>query len=741
MHEQLGVSFAAGARLGQDDRTRLLGGKGAALARMVDLGLPVPPGFTFTTEACQAYLDRGWMPTMESELVRCLGDLEQGTAKVLGDRQQPLLVSVRSGSPISMPGMMDTVLNVGMTVEIAESLGEASEDSRFGWDTMRRFIQSYVSVVLHAPPELVRAVSLKHLGDDEGASLTAEALGSNTIALGEALAEQGYPVPTNPLKQLREAVGAVFTSWTCERAQTYRRLESIADDLYTAATVQMMAFGNLGEKSGTGVAFSRDPSTGEAGLMGDFLQGAQGEDVVAGTHQTMPISALGQLWPDIATELEQTSRLLEHDLGYLVDIEFTVEAGKFWLLQYRKGKHSPRAALRMAIDMADDPDFPLTRDEALERVQEILLNPPMMPSGGETSAAVEVLATGLAASPGRAIGTLYTSVEKAVAAEGRGEAVILVRRETSPSDIAGMAASKGILTTLGGQVSHAAVVARGWGLPAIVGAGDIEVLENGIQIGDRQVPTGTEITLDGSSGEVLLGAHHSPEIEAPEVAILRGWLRDVTSSTAPARTGRYTETATIETVSRVLGLKGMSDPVTIANVLGANVDEVAVVLEKLVDFKDAIAMPKERVRAAPILIERVNDWFAKAAGRIQDQIEVEMEAFHEVNDAFKTLVTDWQMRVIDGRQIINDHTDPDYDARIVERLASQIHETIAPIIHRTAQAEPRLIRYLDRLEIALATIKGGDSDMFTHPIKDSYHTVWFEFHEELIRLSGRQRTE
>jgi len=319
--------------------------------------------------------------------------------------------------------------------------------------------------------------------------------------------------------------------------------------------------------------------------------------------------------------------------------------------------------------------------------------------------------------------------------------VILVRRETSPADIAGMAVAAGILTTLGGRVSHAAVVARGWGLPAVVGAEQVEVLDGAIRIGERYVPAGTEITIDGSSGEVLLGSHRRDEVEAPEVAVLRGWRRDAAAGPTPARTAGHAEDATVQTVSRVLALKGMGDAKTIAVVLGAPLVDVAAVIDTLLDGKDAIAMPNGRVRPAPGLVERVDNWFADAAGRVQRQMEAEMEAFHAVNAAFKALVSDWQMRTVEGRQVVNEHADRDYDAALIARLRAEIHQVIAPIIVRAAHAEPRLIRYLDRLETALEAIDGGDNDMVAYPLKDSYHTVWFELHEELIRLSGRKRTE
>lgn len=745
MAEQFGLSFAQGVDLAQDQRATVLGGKGAGLARMVALGLPVPPGFTFTTGACRTFLDKGWTNGMEAALTACLTDLETTTGKRLGDPQAPLLVSVRSGAPVSMPGMMDTVLNAGMTVGTAQGLGRATGDDRFGWDTLRRFVQSYVSVVLGAPSDLVREVSERHLGNNDGATLDPAALKKATIALREDFTARGFDVPTDPLEQVRQAVGAVFKSWTCERAQTYRGLENIADDLFTAATVQMMAFGNLGDRSGTGVAFSRCPSDGAPGLMGDFLQGAQGEDVVAGTHQTLPMSRLAELWPDVTAKLEETARLLERDLCDLADIEFTVENGKFWMLQYRKGKCSPRAALRIAIDMAEDPDFPLSREEALARVAAILDNPPMLAAPSDTPVGSQddhLIARGLAASPGQAVGALCTSVDEAVAAEREGRAVILVRRETSPADIAGMAASVGILTTRGGHVSHAAVVARSWGLPAVVGADGIEVRPDGIMASDQWIPTGTEITVDGSSGEVLLGAHHRDEIEAPEVAILKAWRRDQAgSATGTSPSVGYAEPATADSVMRVLALKGMGDSAAIAAVLGADLAKVEAHIADLVEAGAVIAMPRNRYRPAPETADKVDACYRDRAAQIKDRIEPQMGAFHAVNDTFKGIVTDWQMRDVDGTQVINDHSDAAYDAAVTKRIATDVHRVITPILAEVSKVENRLMRYQTRFEQALAGIEAGDKDMVAHPLKDSYHTVWFELHEELIRLSGRVRTE
>lgn len=739
MSEALAYSFAEGARLDDVERVARMGGKGAALARMTALGLPVPPGFTLSTAACHRVLDDGWSSDLDAVVAAGLAELEAQIDRRVGDADRPLLVSVRSGAPISMPGMMDTVLNAGMTDAVADALGRSAGDARFGWDTARRFVQSYATVVLGAPGELVADVSARHLGVDGGALLTAADLRVAGAALRNDLAAQGFAIPDNPVVQIRAAVEAVFASWNSDRAKVYRDVEGIDGSLGTAATVQAMTFGNLGDRSGTGVVFSRDPSTGEPGMIGDFLVGAQGEDVVAGTHQTEPISALAGRWPVVGAQLADMVARLEVDLADLVDIEFTVEEGTLWLLQVRRGKRSPRAALRIAIDMADDPSFPLDRAEALARVAAVLDDPPTV-AATTPDADAEVIASGLAASPGRVAGGVCTGVDEAIAAEARGESVVLVRRETSPADIAGMAAARGILTSLGGLVSHAAVVARGWGVPAVVGASTIEVRADGIVIAGRTLPNGTIITVDGDNGTVLLGDHVADTAEVPEVAILRGWSRE---GSAPAMHGVIAEDGDVDPVDveRVLAIKGMADAATVAMVLGVTVDSVEPVLAGLVDAGEVQELPQGRMRLLPGAAARVDERFRREAAESAAEVEPVLERFHALNDAFKLVVTDWQVRSVDGEQVPNDHADGDYDESVISRLRSEIHTAIEPLIHEVAGVVPRLAGYPPRLATALDALEGGDREMFAHPLRDSYHTVWFELHEELIRLAGRTRAD
>ena len=739
---ELRYSFVAAADLDADLRPEVVGGKGAALARMTAMGLPVPPGFTLTTDACRRVLAEGWFDELEGELVAGLRDLEATIGRRLGDTQAPLLVSVRSGAPISMPGMMDTVLNAGITEEIAVALGEATGEPRFGWDTFRRFVQSYATVVLGADDERVREALRSALGEDEGQSLEAPALRAAVLRFRDDVAAAGFEIPVEPEHQIRDATRAVFASWDSERAQIYREVEKIDAHLGTAATVQAMTFGNLGERSGTGVAFSRDPSTGARELVGDFLVGAQGEDVVAGTHTTKPISELRAEWPSIADELDAASALLERDLADLADIEFTVEDGVFWLLQVRRGKRSPKAALRLAIDMAEDPDFPLDRADAVARVGDLLDDPPTEPNPDSVpEAESDVLAAGLAASPGRAVGAVVTTIDEAVAAGEQGDDIILFRRETSPADIAGMAAARGLVTTLGGVVSHAAVVARGWGVPAVVGVGGIEVEADGILVDGTRISAGTLVTVDGDAGRVLLGAHPGERRQLDEVRVLRQWRDDLEPEPAAGPPVEGGESATSETCERVLALKGMGSAEAVAEILGCPVDAVESVIGGLVAAEDAQELPGGRVRLMPPAIARVDERFAVDAVRLRPVIEPLLDDFHAVNDLFKLVVTSWQMREIDGETVPNDHGDADYDALVIRRIREEIHAGIVPVLAAVAHAEARFGRYRQRLEAALDAIESGDAQMVAHPLRESYHTVWFELHEELIRLSGRNRAD
>ncbi|HLX89178.1 MAG TPA: pyruvate, phosphate dikinase, partial [Acidimicrobiales bacterium] len=451
----------------------LLGGKGANLAEMTSvLGLPVPPGFTISTDACRAYMHGGWPDGLTGEVAKARARLERTMGKRLGDPVDPLLVSVRSGAKFSMPGMMDTVLNLGLNDESVEGLAKQTDDERFAYDSYRRFVSMYARIVLGLRGEWFD-VQLDEAKERAGITSDADVPVAELRRLVEEYQryvrdETRRPFPQDPDAQLRGAIEAVFRSWNGPRAIAYREHEGISHELGTAVNVQAMVFGNRDDNSGTGVGFTRDPATGVKGEYGDFLVNAQGEDVVAGIRNTEPLSALKARFPKIHAELLKIFARLERHYRDMCDTEFTIEQGKLWMLQTRVGKRTGRAALRMAVDMTKDAAIRLGREEAVGRVTaehlEQVLHPQFSGSGHA------VITKALGASPGAAVGRAYFTADDAAAAAERGEAVILVRSETSPEDVHGMLASQGILTARGGLVSHAAVVARGWGKPAVVGA-------------------------------------------------------------------------------------------------------------------------------------------------------------------------------------------------------------------------------------------------------------------------------
>jgi pyruvate,orthophosphate dikinase len=643
-----------------------------------------------------------------------------------------------------MPGMMDTVLNVGMTDGVAEALARATGDARFAWDTHRRLVQSYATIVLGAPSDLVRSRSLDCLGPDDGAALDARPLEAAAHDLRTWLEADGFTIPGEPVQQVVGAVRAVFASWGSERARAYRTVEGIDESLGTAATIQMMTFGNLGPTSGTGVAFSRDPSTGAKVLVGDFLFGAQGEEVVAGSRATLPLSELRVRWPDIAQQLESIAIRLEHDLGDLVDIEFTVEQGTLWLLQVRRGKRSSTAALRVAIDMADDPGFSLDRRGALAAVADVMADPPTLAHPEHIEDPGAVIARGLAASPGRAAGPLCTDIDEAIAAGARGARVVLVREETSPADIAGIAEACALVTTRGGLVSHAALIARSWGVPAVVGAADVTVEADGIVVLGQRYAAGATVTVDGEHGAVLLGDHPAAEVEPEEVAILRRWARELEPEPPGATDAVLSgciEAATRESCERVLALKGAATVGVVAEVLGAPLDDVREVVGDLLAAGVAQTVPGDRVRLVPTAIAAVDARYTALVPRLRPVIESLWDRFHAADVELKRVVSDWQTREVDGEAIPNDHADAGYDAQVLRRLRVDVHPAIAPVIEAVAGQQRRFDRYQDRLDGAVRAVEAGDVQMMAHPLRDSYHTVWFELHEELIRLSGRTRAE
>jgi pyruvate, orthophosphate dikinase len=486
----------------------LLGGKGANLAEMTSvLRLPVPHGFTITTDACRAYMDGGWPTGLSEEVSRARGRLEKKMGKQLGDSADPLLVSVRSGAKFSMPGMMDTVLNLGLNDESVTGLAKQTDDERFAFDSYRRFVAMYGRIVLGIDGEEFDTLleAAKELaGTTSDAAVPTELLRYLVDSYKAiVLRETGKAFPQDPDAQLRGAIEAVFGSWNGPRACAYREHEGIPHDLGTAVNVQAMVFGNRDDQSGTGVGFTRDPATGAKGEYGDFLVNAQGEDVVAGIRNTEPLSALKKRFPKIHKELLDIFARLEAHYRDMCDTEFTIEQGKLWMLQTRVGKRTGRAALRMAVDMTKDAAIGLSRTEAVGRIDADHLEQVLHPHFADGGHAA--LTTGLGASPGAAVGRAYFTADAAAEAAGRGEKVILVRNETSPEDVHGMLASEGILTARGGLVSHAAVVARGWGKPAVVGAEKLRIEGASFRVGESQVSEGDWLSIDGTSGDVVVG--------------------------------------------------------------------------------------------------------------------------------------------------------------------------------------------------------------------------------------------
>ena len=519
----------------------LLGGKGAGLAEMANLGLPVPPGFTITTEVCTYYYDssRTYPPALEAQVSAALAEIGRITGKTFGDPGNPLLVSVRSGARASMPGMMDTVLNLGLNDDTIEALAKQSGDKRFAYDCYRRFITMYSDVVLGVGHHHFEEILDEHK-DRNAYLLDTDVSAEDWVALVERYKqrveeERGEPFPQDPHVQLWGAIGAVFGSWMNQRAITYRRLHNIPESWGTAVNVQAMVFGNMGETSATGVAFTRNPSTGEKRLYGEFLLNAQGEDVVAGIRTPQEISeqaraevgsdksSMEKAMPAAFRELERVYGVLERHYRDMQDLEFTVERGKLWMLQTRAGKRTAKAALRIAVELANE--GLITRNEAVARIDPASLDQLLHPTI-DPGAERKVLATGLPASPGAASGEIVFSADDAERLKGQDKRVILVRVETSPEDIHGMHAAEGILTTRGGMTSHAAVVARGMGKPCVSGAGALRVdyAAGTVSVAGQILRQGDVVTIDGSTGQVLAGRVPMIEPElSGEFATLMSW--------------------------------------------------------------------------------------------------------------------------------------------------------------------------------------------------------------------------
>jgi pyruvate,orthophosphate dikinase len=683
---------------------KVIGSKAANIAAMSnDLGLPVPPGFAISTATCLEYLAQGWPEGLDQEIREHMAHLEEVLGRRFGDPDNPLLVSVRSGAPVSMPGMMDTLLNLGLNDATAPGLLALSGDAAFVEACRERLVSSYPDIA-------------------------------------------GIPVPQDPWQQLRGAVEAVFRSWNGERARSYRAREGIPDDLGTGVIVQAMVFGNWSDDSATGVLFTRNPATGENVLYGDVMFRAQGEDVVAGTHQTEPIAVLDTKLPAIGAELRGYAEALERYYADVCDIEFTIERGRLWMLQTRIGKRSPQAALRIAVEMAEDEDFPLTRAQAVQRVAHLLADPPKTISerGSDTAA----VATGLPASPGLASGEIAVTPEAAIAVAEAGRPVILVRAETSPDDVHGMGRAAGILTATGGLASHAAVVARGWGIPAVVGASEVKVGADSISIGEHTLAVGDQLSIDGSSGEVFLGAVGGEVTIVPEAATLLSWAEELgieipaPAATEAAAPGAPSEGGglTPQMGLRALLIKGFTTPDGLVPAFQTTEEEAGAVLGRLAD--DGLA------QLAGGMYKLTGDGTTVARGLIDADraqwgpanAEAALDAFLPFDHRMKAVVTGWQMREVDGQQTINDHSDAAYDASVLADLQA-LHAEVAAWLAPLQAGLPRLAEYEARLERASAAVRDGDHRYIASPRVDSYHSIWFEFHEDLILLAGRSRAD
>ncbi len=564
-------AFGGGNADGDASMKNLLGGKGANLAEMSALGLPVPPGFTITTECCTHFYanEREYPADLEAQVAQGLARVEELTGKRFGDASNPLLVSVRSGARASMPGMMDTVLNLGLNDETVEGLAKLAGDRRFAFDSYRRFIQMYSNVVLNLDHHMFEEILDEHkerLDVHVDTGLSADDWEAVVADYKRAVeSEQGAPFPQDPQAQLWGAVGAVFNSWMNDRAKFYRRMHDIPESWGTAVNVQSMVFGNMGDTSATGVAFTRNPSTGENKLYGEFLINAQGEDVVAGirTPQALTRAAreemgeknpsMEEALPDVFAQFREVVQKLETHYRDMQDIEFTVEKGRLYMLQTRNGKRTAKAALKVAVDLANEKL--ITREEAVMRVEpaslDQLLHPTIDPASNR-----EVIATGLPASPGAATGKIVFTAADAELQGGSAGAVILVREETSPEDIRGMDAARGIVTARGGMTSHAAVVARGMGRPCVSGAGElrIDVKAGELYARGRVFKAGDILTIDGSTGEVLSGEVKMIEPElSGDFATLMGWADEVRRLKVRANA----ETAVDAKTARQFGAEGI----------------------------------------------------------------------------------------------------------------------------------------------------------------------------------------
>ncbi|MGY2059170.1 pyruvate, phosphate dikinase [Nocardia gipuzkoensis] len=679
-----------------------IGGKAWSVNRMRALGLAVPPAFVITIDGWADFAACGVISEDIWRSVRAgVAALERGTGRTFGSGARPLLVSVRSGAAVSMPGMMDTVLNLGMNEVVARALAAETGNSDYAGDTRERFRTQYRETVL---------------GDPAGA------------------------VPEDPWEQLRAAISAVFRSWDSPRAQTYRRNRGVSGTMGTAVTVQAMVFGNLDENSGTGVLFSRNPNTGERAMFGEWLVGGQGEDVVSGRTTPRPLEELAAALPQVHRQLVAAADLLERDGRDIQDIEFTVESGALWLLQSRPAKRSARAAVRAAVAMAEE--GLIGTDEALSRVTAEHVRAVLRPATGEYTGTP--LARGESACPGLATGVVVSDPHEAERRAEAGEDVILVRPTTSPDDLHGMIAARGIVTGLGGVTSHAALVSREIGRPCVVGCGP----------GVVAALVGRLVTVDGGAGTVWPGRVEGRAIDAStlsdagrlagwagtDVDGLAAWL-DARAAAGPTRK-EAEPSATVTDIPdldmlRLIGIKGRAAHDALAAGVGAAAESVAARCEELVARGLCAATPIG-VRLTPEGRQHLDGLLATERRAVdRAQIASVYAEFCAFNGDLKEIVTAWQMK---DPATVNDHADTDYDGAVLARL-SELHRAVQPLLRRIGDVAPRLARYSARFAQAIERIAAGDHAWVARPVLDSYHTVWFELHEDLIGLCGLSRAD
>jgi len=677
------VAFADG----DETMREVLGGKGAGLAGMTKAGFPVPPGFTITTEACRSYFiaDRLLPDEIWEEVLSAISGVESSTGKGFGELANPLLFSVRSGAAVSMPGMMDTILNLGLNDETVKGLADLTGDPGFAWDAYRRFVQMFGEIVFGVPSERLAAVveSSGHTTaefDLERARTLVTRL--KDMIFGHARAQ----VPDDPQEQLRLAVAAVFDSWTNRRAIDYRRLNGIPDDIFTAVTVQSMVFGNAGNDSGTGVAFTRNPTDGEASLFGEFLINAQGEDVVAGRRTPNPIAQLESDMPEVFGQLVDIADRLEGHYRDMQDLEFTVEHGKLWMLQTRTGKRSGRAAIRIAVDLVDEQV--ISREEAVMRITaerlEELLHPVVMAGPAD-----EVVAEGLPASPGGAAGIVVFDADEAVEMAENGDAVVLVRHETSPDDFHGMVAARAIVTTRGGVTSHAAVVARGMGKCGVVGASaiDVDYGEQLFRAGDTVISKGEWITVDGNTGQIYAGQVQTVEPELDEYYdTLMGWADEFRSLGVRANADNPDDAG----AARRLGAEGIGLCRTEHMFFG---DERIEAMREMIMAPNAIARAEALTKIEPFQTADFEGIFTAMDGHpvTVRLLDPPLHEFLPRRDETVERITDLKLRLAHAKSLEK-----------INRLLEEINEkeTILGQIERLAEANPMLGHRGCRLGIA-----------------------------------------